>query len=432
MRPVHTSPAADPARILAVTTDLRLTGAKRVLVDGAVGLDRSRFEPCVLLLSPVPPDDPLRRELENADVPVHHVPVRSRLHLKGVRVLARWLDEFARPDLVHTHCSRSAGVVRLVYGARAPRPRILVHFHGTVTRRAMGWRHRVLDHLLRSRTDLVLAPTHHAAARGARRHAFRGIPTRVLPNGVDLRKFFHPPRTRDEVRARWGVGPHERVVLLLGRWGWSKGHDVLIDAIPEILRHAEPVRFVFVAPEGGGEYREQMESRLARTEFEGRVVLAGPDTDPAGCYLAADVVTMPSRDEPFGLVAVESMACGRTLVAARVPGLAEVAGDDGGVVWVRPGDPLDLARGVRLALEEAPDARAARAERHRLRAGRFALPHYLDGIEAAYASLLRRPELAPPVRRRRPAAEPALERALRTPEGVGIGAAVPVVGGWRA
>jgi glycosyltransferase involved in cell wall biosynthesis len=432
MPPVRTVPVPGRPRILAVTTDLRITGAKRVLVDGAVGIDRARFDPHVLLLSPVPPDDPLRRELEEAGVPVHHVPVRSRLHLRGVRALARWLDETARPDLVHTHCSRSAGVMRLVYGGRGERPRILVHFHGTVTQRAMRWRHRVLDQFLRPYTDLVLAPTHHAAARGARRHAYRGLPTRVLPNGVDLGKFLHPRRTRDEVRARWGVAPNERVVLLLGRWGWTKGHDVLIDAIPEILRHAEPVRFVFVAPEGGGEYRDQMERRLGETDLRGRVVLAGRDTDPAGCYLAADVVTMPSRDEPFGLVAVESMACGRTLVAARVPGLAEVAGDDGGVVWVRPGDPRDLARGVRVALDEAPVAREARAEMHRVRARRFALPLYLDGIEEAYASLLRRPDLAAPVRRLPPAADPALDRTLRTPRSMGIGAAVPVVGGWRA
>jgi glycosyltransferase involved in cell wall biosynthesis len=431
MPPVRTPPAPGRPRILAVTTDLRITGAKRVLVDGAVGIDRSRFDPAVLLLSPVPPDDPLRRELEQAGVPVHHVPVRSRLHLRGVRALSRWL-EAARPDLVHTHCSRSAGVLRLVYGGRADRPRILVHFHGTVTPRAMRWRHRVLDQFLRPYTDLVLAPTHHAAARGARRHAYRGLPTRVLPNGVDLEKFLRPRRTREQVRARWGVGANERVVLLLGRWGWTKGHDVLIDAIPEILRHGEPVRFVFVAPEGGGEYRDQMERRLGETDLRGRVVLAGRDDDPAGCYVAADVVTMPSRDEPFGLVAVESMASGRTLVAARVPGLAEVAGDDGGVVWVRPGDPCDLARGVRLALDEPPDARAARAERHRMRARRFALPLYLDGIEDAYASLLRRPDLAAPLPRLPVAADPALDRALRSPRALGIGSRVAVVGGWRA
>jgi glycosyltransferase involved in cell wall biosynthesis len=431
MRPVRTAPAPGRPRILAVTTDLRITGAKRVLVDGAVGIDRTRFDSRVLLLSPVPPDDPLRRELEEAGIPVQHVPVRSRLHLRGVRSLAKWLDESVRPDLVHTHCARSAGVLRLVYAGRPDRPKILVHFHGTVTPRAMRWRHRVLDQFLRPHTDLVLAPTHHAAARGARRHAYRGLPTRVLPNGVDLGRFLHPRRTRDEVRARWGVAPHERVVLLLGRWGWTKGHDVLIDAIPSILRHPEPVRFVFVAPEGGGEYRAQMERRLGATDLRDRVVLAGRDTDPAGSYLAADVVTMPSRDEPFGLVAVESMACGRTLVAARVPGLAEVAGDDGGVVWVRPGDPNDLARGVRLALDESPVARAARAEQHRVRAQRFALPLYLDGIESAYASLLRRPDLAAPVRRV-PAADPALDRTLRTPSSMGIGAAVPVVGGWRA
>ncbi len=376
------------ARILAVTTDFRLTGAKRVLVDGAVGIDRSRFDPSVLLLSPVPASDPLRRELDAAGIPVHHVPVRSRLHVRGLRALRRWLEDVARPDLVHTHCSRSAGVVRLACRLWRDRPRIVVHFHGTVTARSASWRHRLLDRMLRSTTDLVLTPTHHSASRGARVHFFAGRPLTVLPNGVDLAHLEHPERTREQVRSVWGVAGGDRVVLLLGRWGWTKGHDVLLDAIPEVLGHDEPVKFVFVGPPGVSAYRDRLERRVSNTALRRHVVLVGEDTDPAGCYVASDVVTMPSRDEPFGLVAVEAMAVGRTLVAARVPGLSEVAGDDGGVIWTEPSDAGALARGLLFALSEPPEARAERAALHRARARRFGLDAYLSGLMAAYESVL--------------------------------------------
>ena len=387
--------ASDRPRILAVTTDLRLTGAKRVMVDGAVGISRDRYESSVLLLSPTPPDDPLRRELADAGVAVHHVHVKSRLHWRGLAALGRWLDSEARPDVVHSHCARSAAVMRLVLWRRPAPPRMVVHFHGTVSPRALRPKHRLLDRMLRGRTDLVLAPTRHAALRGSRVHAFRGLKMRVLPNGVDLHRLERPPRTREEVRRAWGVSDEARVVLLLGRWGYAKGHDVLLDAIPSILAHPAPIRFVLVAPEGGGDFRTRLERRVRQTALRRHVVVTGRETDPASCYAAADVVTMPSRDEPFGLVAVEAMAAGRPLVAARVGGLPEVCGEDAGVLWVRPGDPEDLSRAVLTALTEGVADREARAALSRTRAERFSLRRYLAGLEAAYADLLCRADLLP-------------------------------------
>jgi D-inositol-3-phosphate glycosyltransferase len=255
-------------------------------------------------------------------------------------------------------------------------------------------KHRWLDRHLRSRTDLVLAPTAHAARRGERVHAFRGLPVRILPNGVDLARVVDPPRSRAEVRRQWGVPEAAQVVLLLGRFGPSKGHDVLLDAVPSILARTGPVRVVVVSPDGGGRYREELERRVAETALRHTVVLVGRATDPASCYAAADVVAMPSRDEPFGLVAVEAMANGKTLVAARVGGLPEVCGDEAGVLWVRPGDPDDLARAIVLALSEGSAARARRAATLRQRAERFAIRRYLTGLEAAYATALGRPDLA--------------------------------------
>jgi glycosyltransferase involved in cell wall biosynthesis len=381
-------------RILAVTTDFRLTGAKRVLVDGAVGIDRRRFDSRVLLLSPTPADDPLRQELDAAGIPFHHVHVRSRLHGRGLRALSAFLRSEDRPHLVHTHCARSSAVLRLAAWRLREPPRVVVHFHGTVSPRALRPKHRLLDRLLRGRTDLVLAPTAHAATRGSWAHAFRGLPMRVLPNGVDLARLERPPRAIAEVRESWGVPPGARAVLLLGRWGWAKGHDVLIDAIPSVLAHPEEVRFVFVGPDGGGAFRERLEARVRSTALRRHVVLTGRDADPASCHAAADVVALPSRDEPFGLVAVEAMAAGRPLVATRVGGLPEVCGEDSGVLWARTGDPDDLAARILEALGEPPAARAERVARSRRRAEEFSLARYLSGLEDAYADVLGRPDLA--------------------------------------
>ena len=376
-------------RILAVTTDLTITGAKRVLVDGAVGIDRTRFDSHVLFLSPTDPADPLRRELEAAGVGVHHIHVRSRLHARGLRELTQWLDREAKPDIVHTHSARAAAVVRLVLWRRrhGTRPRVVLHFHGTVSPRALRPKHRLLDHLLVSCTDLVLAPSAHAADRGRRAHAFRGVPTRIVANGVDIERFTSHRRPAAELRASWGIPDGARVVLLLGRWAPAKGQDVLLDAIPSIAAHCEPVRVVFVGPEDGGDYRARLVARVARTALRRSVVIVGRATDTASCYAAADVVVMPSRDEPSGLVAVEAMASGRPLVVARAGGLPEVCGE-GGVVWVKPGDADATARAVLSLLAEDPADRLLRSAVLRARADRLSLARYIERLERAYVDVV--------------------------------------------
>ena len=213
----------------------------------------------------------------------------------------------------------------------------------------------------------------------------------MVPNGVDLARVSRASRAPSAVRDSWGVPAGTRVVLLLGRWGAAKGHDVLLDAIPTVLSHPEDVRFVLVAPEGGGQYRASLERRIRQTALRRHVIMTGRDTDPGSCYAAADVVTMPSRDEPFGLVAVEAMAAGRSLVVARAGGLPEVCGDDAGVRWVRPGDPAALGQALKAALAESPADRAYRADSARRRAALFALPQYLGNLERAYADVLARP-----------------------------------------
>lgn len=388
-------------RVLSVTTDLELSGAKRVLVDGAVGLDRTRFEPHVLLLSPTAPEDPLRRELDEAGVPVHHVRVRSRLHWRGLRELRAWFHREGVPDVLHTHSQRSAGALLLTV-ARLPReerPRCVVHFHGTVSPRALRLKHRILDRWLRRYIDLVLTPTVDAALVAGHAHGFRGLPTRVIPNGIPVDRLARPLRTVAGTRKAWGVPPDAAVVLLLGRWDETKGQDVLLDAIPEVLAHPEDVRFVFVAPESSGRYRRQLERLVERTALRRCVHLMGRDVDPASSYAAADVVVVPSRKESFGLVALESMAAGCRLVASRLPALVEVCGDDAGAVWVRPGDAHDLARGLRLALSETAEERHARCVLHRRHAARFDVRRYIGHLESAYADVLGRPDLLPPAGR---------------------------------
>ena len=150
---------------------------------------------------------------------------------------------------------------------------------------------------------------------------------------------------------RWGYISGDGVLLVaLGRLTWQKGFDVAVRA----LDYAPTVRLLVLGLEVG-DYSFEAELRRLVEERSGRVAVIldrlPVDLRNAVVRLAKATIA-PSRWEPFGLVAVESMALGTPVVASAVGGLKEVVldlrGDDRGTgLLVKPGDPRELG----LAME---------------------------------------------------------------------------------
>ena len=174
----------------------------------------------------------------------------------------------------------------------------------------------------------------------------------VLP-GVDLRTFT--PRDPSEARGRLGL-PQDRLVLLfVGRIQPLKAPDVLIRATADLLRRDPGLRdrllvAIVGGPSGSGRTRPDELHGLA-----GRLGLADivrffppcPQARLADWYRAADITVVPSHSESFGLVAVESQACGTPVVAAAVGGLHTAVRDGESGVLVQGHDPADYARVLR-------------------------------------------------------------------------------------
>ena len=144
---------------------------------------------------------------------------------------------------------------------------------------------------------------------------------RLAPCGVDLDKFR--PMDQKEVRRKLGLNG-EKLLLYVGRVEPLKGLDLLVETTAQIEAGDESVRTMVVGGGGPGEPETDRVRRLAEErrvgdliEFVGRV-----DQDQLPLYYnAADVCVVPSYYESFGLVALESMACGTPVVASRVGGL---------------------------------------------------------------------------------------------------------------
>lgn len=174
-------------------------------------------------------------------------------------------------------------------------------------------------------------------------------PARVIYAPVPA--SFHAPdaAARESLRREIGVG--ERPMLLtVKRLHDVAGYDVLLRAVPEVLRARPDAQFWVV---GDGALRPALEAQARELGVASNVRFLGllPNDGLWRYYAAADLFVLPSRLESWGTVMLEALACGTPVVATRTAGGAEVHmhfPDD--VTLVPTEDPPALAGAVTLAL----------------------------------------------------------------------------------
>jgi D-inositol-3-phosphate glycosyltransferase len=216
--------------------------------------------------------------------------------------------------------------------------------------------------------DLILASTRDEA--GLLDSLYGADPDRieVLPPGVDHRVFS--PDDRAEARARLGH-PGRRVLLFVGRIQPLKGLDLAVQALAEI---EDAVLWAVGGPSGadGPAELERVQKLAGDLGVADRLLILPPRPhhELADYYRAADVCLVPSLTESFGLVALESAACGTPVVAASVGGLRSIVVDGETGFLVEGRDPLEWATAVALLLDDR-DLAASMGARASARSGRW-------------------------------------------------------------
>ena len=157
----------------------------------------------------------------------------------------------------------------------------------------------------------------------------------TVPPGVDLDTFS--PGDQATARAALGLPGNAVVLLFVGRLQPLKAPDLVIRVAAELRRHrphlADRLHVAIVgAPSGGSDaysYLDQLHRLAGSLGVAANVHFIGPQgrAQLAEYFRAADLTLVPSYNESFGLVALESSACGTPVVATDVGGLRTTVAD---------------------------------------------------------------------------------------------------------
>ena len=284
-------------------------------------------------------------------------------------VLGRWIGRH-RPEVLVASGSRSVMLAAARARGRAV-PWVAVG-HGTEFGVSTGVEGRLLRWAFGQATTVVCVS--EFSRLRMRAAGIRAREELVIPNGADPSRF-RPLPTEDSESARREIGLEgARILMTVGNVTERKGQDVVVRALPAILREQPRAHYVVVGlPTRGDELR-----KLARSlGVSERVHLLGRIASDRLTRLlnAAEVFVMTSRTtasgdvEGYGIAAVEAALCGLPSVVAGGSGLAEAVEDGHTGLVVPPEDPAATARAI-VSLLGDDAARQEMGKRARLRAER--------------------------------------------------------------
>ncbi|MDB5373384.1 MAG: glycosyl transferase, partial [Belnapia sp.] len=275
------------------------------------------------------------------------LPLRSKSPA-GILRNAGALARLVRAEGVRIiHARSRAPAWSALLAARRTGAAFVTTYHGTYNEGFPGKR---LYNSVMARGDRVIAISRFIAGIIEARHGTDPARIRLIPRGVDPRRFdpaLVPEARLAALRSEWHLPAGRPVVMLPGRLTRWKGQTVLLEAMQGVDGEA------LVVLVGGGTpaYREELVARAAALGLGDRLRLVGQVEDMAAALLLADVVVHASTDaEAFGRTVIEAQAMARPVIAADLGGPRETV-EQGVTGWrVPPGDPAALATAIGAAL----------------------------------------------------------------------------------
>jgi glycosyltransferase involved in cell wall biosynthesis len=204
----------------------------------------------------------------------------------------------------------------------------------------------------------------------------------TLYSGVDTTAGSNEENA-ESVRTRQGIPPDAFVLGTIANLLPIKGLDIMIKALSSVRRKVPMAHYVIVG--GGTDAYLRDLLNLCKDHAVNDIVHFVGFQHPAWAYLSAmDVYVQPSRDEALGIAAIEAMAMGKPVVAARVGGLPEVVIEGSTGLLFAPEDASGLSQAV-IGLCHEPRVRVAMGRAGRERARQvFDLEKTMSQLERIY------------------------------------------------
>lgn len=163
-----------------------------------------------------------------------------------------------------------------------------------------------------------------------------------IPNGINLEEFY-PIGNIEEMKTKIDIDG-KKIILFLGSLYPIKGPDILLNAIPDVIKHNNNVIFV-IAGDGNKQFYVNLANELNVSKY---VRFTGylNNNEKLNYLKISDVFVLPSRMESFGIVNLEAMASSLPVIATNVGGVSDLIQDKINGLLIPPNDHITLSNSI--------------------------------------------------------------------------------------
>jgi glycosyltransferase involved in cell wall biosynthesis len=325
-------------------------GLEQVAANDAVDVGGLGLKVRVLVLEGSPIHESLAHRKEVTVLPISYRP-RNYFDFRMKTDVERLLSEGV--NLIHSHQTSVLGSV-VPWLWRRPEVAMVATRHLMSNHNKKNFFHRAFYR----RLDCLMVISRSVKLNVMQTHPIRERFIKVVNLGLDFDRFDPDKVNPANQRSRWGADEDTLVIGLVGRIDPAKGQATFIKAAAGLLkslRAGEKLKFVIVGEEtlgAAGTYLEELKQMVGQFHLGEHVVFAGYQENIPEVMRGFDIFVMPSRQEAFGLVAIEAMAMECPIVISSGGSAEEIVGEksDFGLT-IRPDDAFDLQRQLRYLLD---------------------------------------------------------------------------------
>jgi len=205
----------------------------------------------------------------------------------------------------------------------------------------------------------------------------------TIPTGIDLERF-NPEKALDDFRQGADFREKDLIVGTVAILRRKKGHHVLLDVIPRVLKEFPHVKFVFA---GDGPQKENIERKIKELGIGKSVTLLGLRADVECVLKGMDLFVLPTLQEALGTSILEASAMGKAVISTRVGGVPEVVIEGVTGQLVEPEDSRGLADAIIKLLKDGALRRSMGAQGRKLVNKEFSTERMVEKMHRLYAGL---------------------------------------------
>lgn len=321
---------------------------------------------------------------EDAHARICHFHVAGTGSRDVVKAICRTLDR-SQIHIIHSHVLRPDALGAWAQ-RRRPHVRLVSTKHNMTYPRGFPQRRlrNLLYWLVMAFPDRIITVTRAQQVQLARIPYLRKKQVVVIPNGIDLPRFFQPV-LRERTRVESGLPAKHIVIGYIGRMVPGKGLQIFIDAAARVCAAHVESSFLLV---GDGEMQLQLQARVAQLGLTDRILFTGFREDIPALLAAMDIFVLPSRAEGLPLSLMEGMAAGKACVTTTVGGVLELIEPGVEALVIPCGDAGALAEVLLQLLTDRAIIQSLGARAHMKAQQTFSLHSMLQAYDHAYQALV--------------------------------------------